>query len=785
MPIQNYIRPMSEIYQNLEVTLQATGGHMSACVIAPQFDLYRYGHEELPAYKFTTAETKLPYEFAQDMEFDYELDYNSVSVYAEGLQATIAEWTGEEITTDPSNLLALRCKTGNFASTMGVLDSKLKRYGVQIGDVFVITSNGKTRTCKVMDIIGKVVPASVETAVTAKDEEGITITASGTYEGAKDTTYIITVTGTSEGKVTAWLSDTAGIDYAQEIDITEGESQTIGIMGISASVTGIDKLVEGDVLSIMCFAETASEKDFDGVLLDTMPVTAGATITNVELRKEYSGLISTGNGIRPPYSVEKDGVVIKEQLSIWLEDNAEFIPFVDEVGSLFVSFRVNLISANEDDDKVYIGSIEDIQKNFGTIAYENDIAMACMAALEGAAGRAIYAIRTTGLTEEHFLAAARKTEADTSLYNFVVVTDDVDIISSVTKYNETLCTPELKRWRRTIGGIENPGEYPVASKDVNGKMLRATFNSLDGDTNSTNNNLLQLSDDNEFDFKNISFHGQVSSLHVGDKILLGTNGQKYVVRRVLSARELLLDKGPTTQLDTAQPITVYRADTATNATAFIQGICMNIGNRRGTLVWCDNAVDSTGHVVPNRYLAAYVAGLSSSVVPQQSITRSEVTFVSNASNMYIKYSQHDLDEIARYGCLVLTQDTKGTSVYVRHQLTTETDKGILYYEESCTRNADNIAFAVGDVIEKYVGRANVTKSALMMLDSECHDVLYSFTQNSTDPLIGPSLEYFENLVVIQDPVYKDAVRISYDLYIPAPMNNIRVYHNVHVATVTL
>ena len=43
---KNYTRPLAEVYQLLEVTRQATGDHLSACIVGPTYDLYRYGIEK-------------------------------------------------------------------------------------------------------------------------------------------------------------------------------------------------------------------------------------------------------------------------------------------------------------------------------------------------------------------------------------------------------------------------------------------------------------------------------------------------------------------------------------------------------------------------------------------------------------------------------------------------------------------------------------------------------------------------------------------------------------------
>jgi hypothetical protein len=86
--------------------------------------------------------------------------------------------------------------------------------------------------------------------------------------------------------------------------------------------------------------------------------------------------------------------------------------------------------------------------------------------------------------------------------------------------------------------------------------------------------------------------------------------------------------------------------------------------------------------------------------------------------MYTRYTQAQLDDVASHGALIVTQDSAADAVYIRHQLTTSPDKGILYSELSCTRNLDNISYAVADLIKTYVGKYNITNEALASITTD-------------------------------------------------------------------
>ena len=109
----------------------------------------------------------------------------------------------------------------------------------------------------------------------------------------------------------------------------------------------------------------------------------------------------------------------------------------------------------------------------------------------------------------------------------------------------------------------------------------------------------------------------------------------------------------------------------------------------------------------------------------------------------------------------------------------------MYYEESCTRNLDNISYAIVDILEKYIGRANVTPSALRAIKVDMISVLNSFMDDSPADLIGPSLINWDKLSIKQDTVFKDRVIVKVDLYLPLPLNNIKVYEMAYIADVTI
>ena len=797
MAIPNYIVPQLEVFQQLDATVAATNGKMAFCLLGPQYDLYRYGHEELPPTQFTSEEQTLPFVYQQDPLLDYEVDLSSATVYAENLEAPIATFENS-VKIDEDDITVLRLTGGKFfADVTGKnLHPDLEGYGVQIGNSVFVTADDASRSRIVTGIVGKRIPASVTAAnVTVQDADKaptITLTSSiDSYNAEEDTTYILQVVNVTEDAVTIQVSDSAGIDVASTLDVTASKHEDIEIgehgITVTLSAPGEATYTVGDVFSVAAFAAKVSDTEFDGIRLNSLPVDVNydrsQPLTSVEIRQVFNGQITAANKINTMLEVDPAGVTLKSGLEIFIPDQKKWKAFIANVGNLYLAFRVRIIPV-EDEEKITITTAQLEKGVLGTVSIDNDICYAAYSALLGSAGREGYVVRTRGTDEASFLEAARKLQMDTDVYNIVPVTEDVGIARAVSLYNQSLSEPDEKKWRRTFFGAKFVGEYEAAAYDNAQVELKATFAALNKNTNSTNNNLMQLSDDNDIDLKNFLYNGLETSMKPGDKIRLSLTGEEYVIKQILSSKEALLVQGPSTEITDAQRVTFIKADTPENVAEYIKACAKSMNTRRTSVVWADNAIYNSTVIHP-KYIASGIAGLASATLPQKSLTRTELPFLSSAARMYTKYTKEQLNDVASEGVLIVMQDTKGAPCYVRHNLTTETDKGILYYEESCTRNVDNLSFKVVNILDKFIGRANVTKTALRVIQTSLITLFENEMNDIPDELVGPALINYEDLTIQQHPTFKDRVIVRVKWYIPAPINHIQMYEMAFIADVTL
>ena len=676
---KNYTRPLAEVYQLLEVTRQATGDHLSACIVGPTYDLYRYGIEkDVKGYTYTGTAMMMDITYTTDLLMNYTLDTESVQVYFHNVELVVLAKN------DNVTLTSVNNSTRKFQCNKPLTDTTYFTKGQPAVGQFVYIKGDSTSTDAASWVKRTIIDVDVINSTITLDAPVLNMPATG------GSVFVVTTA------ISGYLPDTVW-------NLSNGNTKvaTTGALSITES----------------------------GVSYSLLP----------------------------------------------------------NVGKLYPEFRVLKASKDEDEDIFEITTIADIQNNFGTIAIENDLAYGCYCALRGSAGRAIYAIRTSGAEAGDFELAMKKTEFDSSLYSFAPLTSDPDVADIVVKYNEGMSAPDVKMWRRTLVGVDNPGEYVLATTGNDGKVITATVSVKSGGDNKEGS--ITIKSDN-VDLKSVALEASYIAMRPGDKIKITSTGATYTIVGTTSSTEaeIYAETGTVAAITTATAIELIKADKVANTVEYVGAIAHKYSSRRASVVFCDGGTtteDDRVVEVPNRFLAAEIAGISSAVVPQQSITHTVIQGINKASRMYSRYTTAQLDDIAASGVLIVTQDTKGTDCYIRHQLTTEMDKGNLYFEESCTRNLDNISYALADIVNSYIGKANVTTSALRAIKIDITAALTEFTQNATDDMVGPSLVDWDNLEVYQDPKFKDRVIINVNLYLPLPLNNIKLFAMAYVAEVAI
>lgn len=584
-------------------------------------------------------------------------------------------------------------------------------------------------------------------------------------------------------------------NYSKVIFTSDSEQQIISsddpsdlpesFGGYSIEVGDVLEISNGSSFTTKCRVKELVLKDgetnkYVGVILDSAPVDLSQsdltlTCTLKRILKQYSGLATVT-------ASDTSSVTVSKNITIEIGGVAKTTTLYGGAGTLTPEFRVRVIPP-ADEDVITIQTVEEIQEQLGTIDVQNEIAYAAYCALKGSQGREVYVIRLRSEDVEGYTEALKKTDADSYPYTFVPILDgtgkyDREIIETIVAYIDEKSQPDVQMWRTVLIGVDREGEYEVKFSGQGAASATVYFApSYQGESPVT---LCQISG-SDYSFNSVDVNGAEGKMSPGD--FIEYNGTKYQIKEILADNLARLVAGPATKT-TAAGIKLIKASSATNHRDYLHGLSDSIKNRRGVVVWCDKGTYE-GTVIPCAYLAAEIAGIQSAVLPQQSITMTEIQSITAAPRMYTRYTQKQLDEIASGGILIVTQDNKYGVPYIRHQLTTDNMHGSLYSEMSITKNLDNISYAVADLIKGYCGRANVTTTALPHLKQALIAKLTEFTQDSVDDLVGPSLVRFYDLTVQQDPKHMDRVLVNVTYELPLPMNNIKVYQMVYAATVQM
>lgn len=581
-------------------------------------------------------------------------------------------------------------------------------------------------------------------------EDGSAFTPAGTYTGLEDTTYTIRVVksanaiGAGTGALLE-ISDTRAIDTRSTIAPTGNFS--LGDLGITMTGDSGANLVKGDVFYIHAKAPAASTTEFDKIEVSGVAVDLGEVpdaITGFFGSIIFKGDIEIDNGI----------TVVGSTVGLaapTVDTGAGTALLLDE-GTLSFNFRaVVKPGINEAPFAVGEGTTA-----VGTVDQENDLGYAVSRALAGAQGKAVFVVRTMGTTLADYQNALLRISRSDTYYAIAVCSEDLTVWEAVSAHVTSMSDETTKNFRRAYIGVDSPGAYKVHTE-----ALTATVSLYDGE-----HRLVHVTGQPD-----IIAMGMLA----GDTVKFTVDGTEFEVSSVLESGELILADALDSGYPVATTIELWRADNAQSQIDYLSGLGESFDNRRISLVWCEGGttpvLGMAPEVVAPKFLAAEVAGLRSAVLPQRGLTRTEVETVTEAAPMFLRYTQEQLDEVAANGIFIITQDASDGPVYIRHQLTTDTNEGNLHYEDSIGVSFDNVSFGIKDVIDAYIGRYNGTAGTLAKIKEDVESVLYEGTKVAlVNAEIGPALVEYRDLEVKLHPVLKDQFIVNATLVFPLPLN---------------
>lgn len=646
--------------------------------------------------------------------------------------------------------------------------------GVQI----TVTKQGALRDLQIGDVVAFQLLAPY--AALSSANLAVTDTGSG-YTGLADTTYLIKVTtGGAMGVAQVQVSDTAGIDVVQAYTPADASAFNLGTKGLRATFSSISGtaqagLKKGDVYVVNAVAATQSTATFDKVILNGpaiditgLAANAATTWTN---RVEFTGEIiptETDTGTKTWTAATVAGGVVfaaNAKVKVTRTAGVAYLSIVDNTGELFASYRA-LTPPAASEGLISFTTEAEVEAELGTGGISNVLAYGVKRALAGAQGRAVYALRTAGTDVAAFNAALAKVQHTDMVYSICALSDLLAVKQALAQHCDAMSVEAVKNFRRGYVGTDTTGVYGALVKNADNTNRTATVGTLNG------GNLKVYAAAGGFTAAGI-VAGDLFRTNYAVDAWGAETYEQYAVASVISDTELSLVTGPTAPINPAVRFEIWKADTAANQRSYVSQVSAAIGSRRVANVWCDRG-SNLGVTIPSMFIAAEVAGLRSALLPQQGLTRTEVTSITSAANMYLRYTAADLDAIAAAGTFIVTQDADTGAVYIRHQLTTKTDSGSLYYEDSVGTNLDSISFGLKDILENYTGRRNVNTETVGEIRKRL--ALYLDKQALTSPAadIGPAIIAYTNLLVEIDATFKDRINTNADIEMPLPLNTIVV-----------
>jgi len=348
-----------------------------------------------------------------------------------------------------------------------------------------------------------------------------------------------------------------------------------------------------------------------------------------------------------------------------------------------------------------------------------------------------------------YTAAKDRLETYTNIYSMVPLTQDSSIINVFKTHAEAYSVPTEGKWRVCIG----------STALVTSKTLGSGSGVLTTDASSQPTIIFDSS---------ATFI--TSGVNPGDKITVG--GTDYTVDTVISEDRIQTTNPMSGTVGNSYTYSVVQELTKDQQSLDIAATSSSFGYQRMIHVW--PSVCSIGGVdEPGYYLACTVAGMTAGLPSQQGFTRISVAGIDGVKYSSDYFNGAQLDTIAGGGTFIFVQDSPTAAPYVRHQLTTDTST-IEMQEFSFVKNFDYVSMLCQDVLNKFLGKYNITPETLGILQTAVEAILES-QKIASLPKIGSPIIAYKVVSVAQLDTIRDRAEIYVDVTFPYPLNTIGLH----------
>lgn len=616
------------------------------------------------------------------------------------------------------------------------------------------------------------------------------VVSSGAYTGLVNTTYVVRVTRgghfASANLPQVTVSTTTGHDYSGPHEVVEDTPLAIGTHGVRVTFSGTEGLALGDQFYVSVTAEAAGAAQTI-VLNDTLP----ADLVDVDPDTGAPRPLSVTLYIRKDIEVSKNRLGYAPLTNFDLEDTqivvnsgiigydarvtsgAQMLPLPIKGGTLFVEYAATVAAGvgavGSVTDVGALSTIAPVSAVLGTVDPANPIAYGVYKALSNVSGGSVLYVQTAGDTLADYLDALAILSQRDDVYILVPMTFDREVQDAVATHVTNMSGPEVGRWRICFLCRPAVSEAAVVGADT---VALATIGDDPAATGTQ--------------FTRVAFtSGNVHLIDSGVRALDVVRAQytsdgfgnvaytEFVVDAVISPTELRVIGGPAAAVTVPSKVEIWRPYTRTELAAATAADATSFSSRRVYAVWPDYP-EVAGVQVPGYFLAAALAGLKSSVLPQQGLTRVEVSGFDGMSRTTRLFGSAQLNTMAEAGMMIVTQSPTG-QIYVRHSLSTD-NSDINTSELMRTTNLDSISYVLLARLSNFQGKYNITDRLVELVRLTILEAISGLRMVTGSETLGPQvLGLNGDVVCMQHPIHRDRILVTVRPQLPYPNNDTEVH----------
>ena len=451
--------------------------------------------------------------------------------------------------------------------------------------------------------------------------------------------------------------------------------------------------------------------------------------------------------------------------------NIELIPIL--YANIYIGFK----ALRQDLSEVgVVYSVDEITAQCGKITKENPLAFGLSVALANSADTGIYYVGVDTDDLEGYTAAKDKIEHYSPLYSIVPLTFQKGVLAMFKQHAEAMSKAEIGQWRVAFGCTEFPKDVVLAEGDgtvkLMGEKLRR-IEDLDGsfiEDGVDANDIIEVWQTPAEGAEIVSYRLTIKEVTNTLIVLDAANGLTGPTSTLVDG--VTLGTGVFAAGDLINYRIIKKNVSKADEAKAIAAASKSYGSPRFVNVWPDVCVVD-GEELPGYYLCCAIAGAVATLQPHYGFTRTSIAGIDAVKHSGDYFNREQLNMIADGGTFIFVQEAPTAVPSIRHQLTT--DRSALEFQElSFVKNFDYVCYILKDVLDRFIGKWNITESTLAAVRTAITGVLENLRLESYPKIGSPVISYSVNEVRRSD-VSRDRIEAFADVEFPYPLNTIAMH----------